>query len=154
MKASFLPTTTYGVRAVYEAVWPSPQGLFEPREDRIIFRGNVIAADTDEEAQRLADQLATLPHLKRPQSTPTTVSPDDGERKASLVAPVLIGQAQFCGGPQTLVSQMKTMHNLGVGVVDLVVPTGLMTQVQVLHSLELLAREVLPRIRDFGNESV
>ena len=127
---------------------------WEPREDQIIFRGNVIAADTDEEAQRLVDQLATLPHLKRPQSTSATVPPDDGEREASLVAPVLIGQAQFCGGPQTLVSQMKAMHDVGVGVVDLVVPTGLMTQAQVLHSLELLAREVLPRIRDFGNESV
>src|SRR5215472_9358183 len=30
MKASFLPTTTYGVRTVYEAGWPSPPGLFEP----------------------------------------------------------------------------------------------------------------------------
>jgi alkanesulfonate monooxygenase SsuD/methylene tetrahydromethanopterin reductase-like flavin-dependent oxidoreductase (luciferase family) len=126
---------------------------WEPQEDQIIFRGNVIAADTDEEAQRLADQLATLPHLKRPQSPPATVPPNEGERKASLVAPVLIGQAQLCGGPQTLVSQMKAMHDLGVGVVDLVVPTGLMTQAQVLRSLELLAREVLPRIREFGNES-
>ena len=125
---------------------------WEPREDQIIFRGNVIAADTDEEAQRLTDQLATLPHLKRPQSTPATVPPDDGERKASLVAPVLIGQAQFYGGPQTLVSQMKALHDLGVGVVDLVVPTGLMAQVQVLHSLELLAREVLPRIHNFEGE--
>ena len=44
----------------------------------------------------------------------------------------------------------KARHDLGVGVVDLVVPTGLMSQAQVLHSLELLAREVLPRIRDFG----
>jgi alkanesulfonate monooxygenase SsuD/methylene tetrahydromethanopterin reductase-like flavin-dependent oxidoreductase (luciferase family) len=65
---------------------------------------------------------------------------------------VLIGSAQFCGGPQTLVSQMKALHDLGVGVVDLVIPTGLMTQTQVLHSLELLAREVLPRIHDFGGE--
>jgi alkanesulfonate monooxygenase SsuD/methylene tetrahydromethanopterin reductase-like flavin-dependent oxidoreductase (luciferase family) len=30
MKASFLPTTTYGVRAVYEAGWPTSPGLFEP----------------------------------------------------------------------------------------------------------------------------
>jgi len=123
------------------------------REDQIIFRGNLIAADTDEEAQQLAAQLATLPHLKRPQGSPSaTVPTNDGERKASPVAPVLIGNAQFCGGPHTLVSQLKALHDLGVGVVDLVVPTGLMSQAQVLHSLELFAREVLPRIHDFGGE--
>src|SRR5579859_1361770 len=126
---------------------------WEPREDQILFRGNVIATDTDEEAQQLAAQLATLPHLKRPQSPPAaTASSGDGERKVSPVAPVLINQAQFCGSPQTLVSQMKALHDLGVGVVDLVIPTGLMSQAQVLHSLELLGREVLPRIRDFGGE--
>jgi alkanesulfonate monooxygenase SsuD/methylene tetrahydromethanopterin reductase-like flavin-dependent oxidoreductase (luciferase family) len=124
---------------------------WEPREDQIIFRGNIIATDTDEEAQQLAVQLATLPHLKRPQGPPAAPS-KDGERKTSPVAPVLIGNAQFCGSPHTLVSQMKVLHDLGVGVVDLVVPTGLMSQTQVLHSLELLAREVLPRIHDFGRE--
>jgi alkanesulfonate monooxygenase SsuD/methylene tetrahydromethanopterin reductase-like flavin-dependent oxidoreductase (luciferase family) len=65
---------------------------------------------------------------------------------------VLIGSAQFCGSPRTLVSQMKVLHDQGIGVVDLVIPTGLMSQAQALHSLELLAREVLPRIRDFGGE--
>ncbi|MFL5660574.1 MAG: LLM class flavin-dependent oxidoreductase [Ktedonobacteraceae bacterium] len=126
---------------------------WEPREDQIIFRGNLIATDTDEEAQQLAVQLATLPHLKRPQGSPVAAAPpNDGERKASPVAPVLIGNAQFYGSPHTLVSQMKALHDLGVGVVDLVVPTGLMSQAQVLHSLELLAKEVLPRIHDIGGE--
>jgi alkanesulfonate monooxygenase SsuD/methylene tetrahydromethanopterin reductase-like flavin-dependent oxidoreductase (luciferase family) len=124
---------------------------WEPQEDQILFRGNIVAADTDEEAQQLGSQLATLPHLKRPQGPPAASAPSDGgERKASPVAPVLIGEAQFCGSPHTLVSQMKTLNDMGVGVVDLVVPTGLMTQAQVLHSLELLAREVLPRIHDFA----
>ena len=126
---------------------------WEPREDQIIFRGNLIATDTDEEAQQLAAQLATLPHLKRPQAPLATAVPsNDGERKASSVAPVLIGQAQFYGSPQTLVLQMKALYDLGVGVVDLAVPTGLMSQAQVLHSLELLAREVLPHIHNFSGE--
>jgi hypothetical protein len=30
MKASFLPTTTYGVPKVYEAGWPTPPSFFEP----------------------------------------------------------------------------------------------------------------------------
>ncbi len=122
---------------------------WEPREDQILFRGNIIATDTDEEAQQLASRLATLPHLKRPQPPPAAASASGGERKVSTAAPVLIGEAQFCGSPPTLVSQLKALHDLGVGVVDFVVPTGLMTQAQVLHSLELLAREVLPRIHAF-----
>ena len=33
-----------------------------------------------------------------------------------------VGNAQLCASPQTLVSQMKALHDLGVGVVDLVFP--------------------------------
>ncbi|HEY7124190.1 MAG TPA: LLM class flavin-dependent oxidoreductase [Ktedonobacterales bacterium] len=125
---------------------------WEPRADQILFRGNLIATDTDEEAQQLADQLATLPHLKRPSSAPAPAAPPkEGEQhNVGPVAPVLIGTAQFCGGPQTLVAQMRALYSLGVGVVDLVVPTGLMSQAKVLHSLELFAREVLPDIHSFS----
>lgn len=125
---------------------------WEPRVDQVIFRGNLIATDTDEEAQRLAAQLAAMPHLQRPPSPPGAGSAGGGPRDASPAAPVLLNQAQFCGGPQTLVAQMRVLHDLGVGVVDLVVPPGLMSQVQVLHALELLAREVLPRIHAFGGD--
>lgn len=126
---------------------------WEPQADQILFRGNLIAADTDEEAQQLAVQLAALPHLKRPQSAPGPAARQgDGKHQASPVAPVLIGTAQFYGGPQTLIAQLKALFDLGIGVVDLVVPTGLMSQAQVLHSLELFAEEVLPRLHDFRGE--
>lgn len=124
---------------------------WEPRADQIIFRGNLIATDTDEEAQQLAARLSALPHLQRPQSPPAA-PPSDGAHKADLAAPVLINRAQFCGSPRTLVAQMKELHDLGVGAVDLVIPSNLMSQAQVLHSLELFAKEVLPRIHDFGEE--
>jgi len=32
----------------------------------------------------------------------------------------------------------------------LIIPSGLMSQEKVLHSLELLGKEVLPRMRAFG----
>ena len=127
---------------------------WEPREEHVVFRGNVIIADTDEEAQQLADHLATLPHLKRTRGVPAsaaTSAPKEGEQQSVPAAtPNLIGYAQFCGSPQTVVSQMKELHDLGVGAVDLVIPTGLISQDQVLHSLELLGKEVLPRIHDFS----
>jgi alkanesulfonate monooxygenase SsuD/methylene tetrahydromethanopterin reductase-like flavin-dependent oxidoreductase (luciferase family) len=124
---------------------------WEPEEDQIVFRGNLLVADTDEEAQRLAEQLATLPHLKRSQGSPSSATAlQAGVNKAAPASPPnLIGSAQFCGSPQTVVEQMKKLHELGIGVVDLIIPTGLITQQKVLHALELLGKEVLPRIHDF-----
>jgi alkanesulfonate monooxygenase SsuD/methylene tetrahydromethanopterin reductase-like flavin-dependent oxidoreductase (luciferase family) len=120
---------------------------WEPQEDQIVFRGNIIVADTDEEAQQLSARLATLSHLKRPQnpSNPTEVPNYRVNPPANL-----IGTAQFCGSPQTVVEQMKALYDLGVGVVDLIVPTNLMSQEKVLYSLELLGKEVLPSIHKLG----
>ncbi|HEY1352093.1 MAG TPA: LLM class flavin-dependent oxidoreductase [Ktedonobacteraceae bacterium] len=120
---------------------------WEPRADQVLFRGNLIVTDTDEQAQRLAAQLAAMPHLQRPPGPSRVTSVGE-----SPAAPVLLNQAQFCGSPQTLVAQIKALHDLGVGVVDLVVPPGLMSQVQVLHALELFARDVLPRIHACGEK--
>jgi len=125
---------------------------WEPRRDQVIFRGNMIATDSDEEAQQLAAQLAAMPHLRRPQSAPTPAATSQGKPNVNLTAPLLLNQAQFCGSPQTLVAQMKALSDLGVGVVDLVVPAGLMSQSRVLHSLELLAREVLPYVHAFADD--
>jgi alkanesulfonate monooxygenase SsuD/methylene tetrahydromethanopterin reductase-like flavin-dependent oxidoreductase (luciferase family) len=114
---------------------------WEPQEDQIVFRGNIILTDTDEEAQQLASRLATLSHLKRPPGSTNS---------APLIN--LIGAAQFCGSPQTVLQQMKELHDLGIGVVDLLVPGNLMSQEKVLHALELFGKEVLPRIHEFGGE--
>lgn len=126
---------------------------WEPQTDQVIFRGNLIVADTDEEAQQLSARLATLPHLKRFHGSPSSAAAvhKAQENKAPATPPTnLIGSAQFCGSPQTVVAQMKTLHELGVGVVDLIIPTGLISQEKVLYSLDLLGKEVLPRIRAFG----
>lgn len=125
---------------------------WEAREEQIVFRGNVIVADTDEEAQQLAAQLAMLPPLKPTRGTPVPAATPNGEEdKASSAAPVNpFRTAQFCGSPQTLVAQMKALHDLEVDVVDLMIPTGLISQEKVLYSLKLLGQEVLPHIHNFG----
>jgi alkanesulfonate monooxygenase SsuD/methylene tetrahydromethanopterin reductase-like flavin-dependent oxidoreductase (luciferase family) len=123
---------------------------WEPRQDQVVYRGNVIATDTDEEAEQMAAQLATLSHLKRTQGSPSSsAASGTGENKANS-AVSLLGTAQFCGSPQTLVKQMKELHDLGVGAVDLLIPSNLMSQEQVLRAIELLGKEVLPRIHEFA----
>ncbi len=139
---SFLPAALVAQVIPHYKMEAAKHG-WEPREDQIVYRGNLIATDTDEEAQQLAARLATLSHLKRPQSAPS-----DGGKANPAVS--MIGTAQFCGSPQTLVKQMKTLHDLGVGALDLTIPTNLMSQEKVLHALELLGKEVLPHIRAFG----
>lgn len=148
---SFAPLS-YIAQAIAHYRAQAAQHGWEPRRDQVIFRGNLIATDTDEEAQHLAACLADLPHLKRPSSPRAVVSPGQEESVASPVAPVLLNQAQFCGSPQTLVAQMRALHKLGVGGVDLVVPPGLMSQEQVLHAIELFARDVLPHMHAFDEE--
>jgi alkanesulfonate monooxygenase SsuD/methylene tetrahydromethanopterin reductase-like flavin-dependent oxidoreductase (luciferase family) len=120
---------------------------WEPREEQIVYRGNLIATDTDEEAQQLAARLAMLPPFKRPQGPPISAATSNGATSPPINP---LRTAQFCGSPHTLVSQMNMLHDLGIGVVDLMIPTGLISQAQVLHSLQLLGQEVLPHIHNFG----
>ena len=120
---------------------------WEPREDQIVYRGNLIATDTDEEAQQLATQLAAQGHLRRSPSGPgSPATSHEGVGPAVN----LLSTAQFCGSPRTLVEQMRALHALGVGVVDLIIPANLLSQKQVLSALELMGKEVLPRIHEFG----
>jgi alkanesulfonate monooxygenase SsuD/methylene tetrahydromethanopterin reductase-like flavin-dependent oxidoreductase (luciferase family) len=122
---------------------------WEPSEDQIVYRGNIIATDSDEEAQLLAARLATLPHLKRSGGAPVSHTAPAGQEHKAAPSISDLATAQFCGSPPTLVQQMKKLHDLGVGAVDLVIPTNLMTQQQVLHALELLGKEVIPHMHAF-----
>jgi alkanesulfonate monooxygenase SsuD/methylene tetrahydromethanopterin reductase-like flavin-dependent oxidoreductase (luciferase family) len=125
---------------------------WEPQQEQIIFRGNLLIADTDEEARQLAERMAALPHLRRPHSPSISVpaSGDGGQKASTVPPPNLIGVPQFCGGPQTVVAQLKTLYDLGVGAVDLIIPANLISQEQVLHSLRLLGNEVIPRLHNFS----
>src|SRR5579875_1476713 len=49
MKASFLPTTTYSIKAVYEAGWPSPPALFEPEAGQRMMAEMLEQAECAEE---------------------------------------------------------------------------------------------------------
>lgn len=144
---SFVPSSYVAQVVSYYRAEAARYG-WEPREDQIIFRGNLIVTETDEEAQQLAARLALLPHVKRPESAPVSSTVPASGGYAAAPAPQL-GTAQFCGSPHTLIEQLKALHNLGVGVVDLVMPTGLISQEKVLHSLELFGKEVLPFMHDF-----
>lgn len=148
---SFAPLS-YVAQAITHYRAEAARSGWEPQREQVIFRGNLIAVDSDEEAQHLAAQLAAMLHLRRPQSAPTPATTSDGKPAVNLSAPLLLNQAQFCGSPPTLVARMKELFDLGVGVVDLIVPAGLMSQARVLHSLELLAREVLPHVHAFADD--
>lgn len=145
---SFAPLSYVGQVIPYYRAEAAKHG-WEPREDQIIFRGNLVMADTDEEAQQLAARLATFSHLRRPAAAPVASQEGNGPTRAAPTAN-LIGSAQFCGSPQTLVAQMKALHDLGVGAVDLIIPPALMSQEKVLRALKLLGDEVLPCIHDFS----
>lgn len=124
---------------------------WEPREDQIVFRGNLIVTETDEEAQQLRTQMeARSRFLRGRESTHAPTVPGSGERQAATSPSInLLATAQFCGSPQSVVKQLQEFHEMGVGVVDLIMPAGLIGQEQMRRSLELLGKEVLPHIHAF-----
>jgi hypothetical protein len=96
--------------------------------------------------------MAAQPHLRCPQGLSISVpaSGDGGQKASTVPPPNLLGVPQFCGGPQTVATQMKTLYDLGVGAVDLLIPANLISQEQVLHSLQLPGNEVIPRLHNFS----
>src|SRR5579884_534841 len=145
---SFAPAS-YVARIVAHYKAEAARHGWEPREDQIVYRGNIIATDSDEEAQQLAARLATLPHLRRSGGAPVSSTAPAGQENKAATSISDLATAQFCGSPQTLVQQLRKLHDLGVGAVDLVIPTNLMTQQQVLRALELLGKEVIPHMHAF-----
>jgi natural product biosynthesis luciferase-like monooxygenase protein len=52
------------------------------------------------------------------------------------------------GGPERALERIKEMRRAGITQVSLIVDFGSLTQAQIMRSLEIFAREVLPKARD------
>jgi alkanesulfonate monooxygenase SsuD/methylene tetrahydromethanopterin reductase-like flavin-dependent oxidoreductase (luciferase family) len=125
---------------------------WEPGPDDILYRANMILADTDAEAQEIFD--------KQPKSAPfplrdgvrEALSTLDSRNVAGVARPAIVNAAlptTFIGGPDTIIEQIQRCRDeIGAGVIDLSLTSpgsrdlGLLTR-----SLELFGTKVLPRIR-------
>jgi alkanesulfonate monooxygenase SsuD/methylene tetrahydromethanopterin reductase-like flavin-dependent oxidoreductase (luciferase family) len=127
---------------------------WQPEPHQIIYRANILIAETDEKAQQALAQYpreavfplkagvgAALLELDQ-----RTVA-GEGRRPAHVnrVLPI-----NFCGGPDEIVAQLKQCREqIGAGVVDLSFQTpGSEHPDQLMEALELFGKNVLPHIRD------
>lgn len=126
---------------------------WKPTPDQIVYRANMILCDTDEQAEaELRRRDAQTPFPVRASLKNALLDADKrniaGEAKQANVGGIL--PVTFCGGPDTIVKQVKQCKEvMNAGVLDLLLqPPGSADIDALTANLELFGTKVLPRIRD------
>jgi alkanesulfonate monooxygenase SsuD/methylene tetrahydromethanopterin reductase-like flavin-dependent oxidoreductase (luciferase family) len=126
---------------------------WEPGPDHIIYRANMLLAETDEEAHALLEkQRGQAPFPVSAGIRDALLELDRrniaGEKRMPNVGGVL--PTTFVGGPDAIVDQIKRCRDeVGAGVLDLSLQNPGASDIGLLMaSLELFGKKVLPRIRE------
>ena len=126
---------------------------WEPAPEQIIYRANMLVAETDDEAHaRLREQPGTAPFAMRQSVRDGILTVDSrniaGEARPANVSGVL--PTTFAGSPDTVVEQVRRCREVvGAGVLDLSLhPPGSSDVDSLMRALELFGKKVLPRIRE------
>jgi alkanesulfonate monooxygenase SsuD/methylene tetrahydromethanopterin reductase-like flavin-dependent oxidoreductase (luciferase family) len=126
---------------------------WEPGPDDIIYRANMLLAETDEKAhERHAAQSGAAPFPMRPALREAMLAADRrnvaGEARQANVNGVL--PVTFIGGPDTVIAQIKECREVvGAGVLDLSLTSpGSADLGALMDSLDLFGRTVLPHVKD------
>jgi alkanesulfonate monooxygenase SsuD/methylene tetrahydromethanopterin reductase-like flavin-dependent oxidoreductase (luciferase family) len=124
-----------------------------PGPDQIIFRANIVLAETDVEAHRMMEAYPARAAFSLGDSVATALLDVDTRNIAGETRAASINRAlpiNFIGSPDTVVAQIRECREkTGAGVIDLGFNTpGSADPADLLASLDLFGRKVLPRIRD------
>jgi alkanesulfonate monooxygenase SsuD/methylene tetrahydromethanopterin reductase-like flavin-dependent oxidoreductase (luciferase family) len=128
---------------------------WEPTPEQIIYRGNILLAETDaiaQEALAWRQQHPDVPFPMRP-GVRDALARLDSRNIAGVPRPAFRDGAlptNFFGSPETVVKQIQQCRDeVGAGVIDLAFQSATADDPQgVRRALELFGKEVLPRIRD------
>ena len=126
---------------------------WQPAPEQIIYRANMLLAETDDEAQALLSaQPDRAPFTMRAGVRDALMKLDSRNVAGEARAPIRSGAlpTTFVGSPDTVVEQVKRCRDeVGAGVLDLSLhPPGSSDLEPLMRSLELFGAKVLPRIRD------
>jgi alkanesulfonate monooxygenase SsuD/methylene tetrahydromethanopterin reductase-like flavin-dependent oxidoreductase (luciferase family) len=126
---------------------------WEPGPDDIIYRANMLLAETDDEADaQMKQQAGSAPFPMRPALREAMIEADRrniaGEARQANVGGVL--PTSFIGGPDTIVEQIRKCREItGAGVLDLSLTSpGSSDLGALMDSVELFGKTVLPRIKE------
>jgi len=124
-----------------------------PKPEQIVYRANMLVADTDDEAHALLKAQPNRAPFEMRKGVRDAVSALDarniaGEARTAVVTGAL--PTTFIGSPDTVVEQVRRCREVvGAGVLDLSLhPPGSNEVEPLMRALELFGRKVLPRIRD------
>ena len=128
---------------------------WEPTPDHIVYRGNILLAETDAAAQEALQWRQQHPEVTFPMrpGVRDALAQLDSRNVAGVPRPAFRDGAlptNFVGSPDTVVKQLQRCRDeVGVGVVDLAFQSATPDDPQgVVRAIELFGKEVLPRIRD------
>jgi alkanesulfonate monooxygenase SsuD/methylene tetrahydromethanopterin reductase-like flavin-dependent oxidoreductase (luciferase family) len=124
-----------------------------PAPGQILYRANMLLADTDDEAQALLrKQPNQAPFAMRAGVRDALMTLDSRNIAGEARAPIVSGAlpTTFIGSPDTVVEQVRRCREVvGAGVLDLSLhPPGSGDLDALMRSLDLFGKKVLPRIRD------
>ena len=127
---------------------------WQPELHQIIYRANILIAETQEKAQQALAQYPREAVFRLKDRVAATLLEVDqrnvageGRRPANVNRALPIN---FCGGPDEIVAQVQEARGqIGCGVVDLSFQTpGSEDPDALMEALELFGEKVLPHIRD------
>jgi alkanesulfonate monooxygenase SsuD/methylene tetrahydromethanopterin reductase-like flavin-dependent oxidoreductase (luciferase family) len=127
---------------------------WQPEPDQIIYRANILIAETGDKAQQALAQYprqAVFPLKAEVGAALLELDQrnvaGEGRRPANVNRALPIN---FCGGPDEILAQLKQCREqIGAGVVDLSFQTpGSEHPDELMEALELFGKKVLPQIRD------
>jgi alkanesulfonate monooxygenase SsuD/methylene tetrahydromethanopterin reductase-like flavin-dependent oxidoreductase (luciferase family) len=107
---------------------------WEPTHDNVLYRGRMIIADTDGEAEEIASRMPARAGIGIPGGGQGGGDPTAG-----------VAGVQFMGGPDTVLAKARALHEAGVGILDVAVAGGGMTR-----SLELFGRRFAPALAEIN----
>lgn len=128
---------------------------WQPTSEQIIYRGHILLAETDAEAQEALQQREQRREVTFPMrpGVRQALAQLDSRNIAGTPRPVFRDgplPTTFVGSPDTVVKQMQQFHDdVGVGVVDLSFHGyAHESPDSVMRAIKLFAKEVLPRIHE------
>jgi alkanesulfonate monooxygenase SsuD/methylene tetrahydromethanopterin reductase-like flavin-dependent oxidoreductase (luciferase family) len=126
---------------------------WEPTPEHVIYRANMLLAETDDEAHALLrKQPNQAPFSMRAGVRDAVAAVDSRNIAGEARSPIVSGAlpTTFVGSPDTVVEQIRRCRDVvGAGVLDLSLhPPGAGDLEPLMRALELFGSKVLPRIRD------
>lgn len=121
-----------------------------PTADDIVVRGFVHVAETDAEAQRMADEYDfCVTDGGRGMRSNVLQAVTGGARATHTSAELHQEGVAFIGSPETVLDKMRRFHDeVGANILDAMFVGGRMPYDTARRSLELFGREVLPKVHE------